>query len=235
MGSAESGPSVDFLQDHNMAKVTYANNPTSTNKDALLDTNINKVSVVIQQLGDENDMENITRATISSFVPIITTFSHAGLFVYGNNSNPNGVFVEYGAYDIRRSGDYNTQIHYFRSDNGLRFSYMNIYSIPGFKFDCDVQNKMTIRDLCTCLEYHHWTKQKYNVVDQNCQLFVRKAIKLLGSRRINKSDRIRTFSKGMIPKRILDALEENEGNHNYEERIPIIGRFVGFIKLATAD
>ena len=235
MGSVESGASVDFLQDHGIAAVTYANNPPATNKDALLDTTIYKVSVVVQQLKKGQDVANTTRAVVSTFLPFITTLSHAGLFVYGNNSNPNGVFIEYGAYDIRRSGDYNTQIHYFRSDNGLRFSYLNINSIPGFKFDCDVQNIMTIRDLCTCLEYHHWTKRKYNVADQNCQLFVRKAIKLLGSRRINKSDRIRTFSKGMIPERILDVLEENEGSHNYEERIPIIGRFVGIVKLATTD
>lgn len=31
------------------------------------------------------------------------------------------------------------------------------------------KKKMTINYLCTCLEYHHFSKQKYNLVDQNCQ------------------------------------------------------------------
>lgn len=159
-------------------------------------------------------------------------FFHAGLFIYGNDDNPkDGVFLEYGAYDEKREGDYESQVHYFRSDNGLRFTKLNINNIPGYKYECDVQNKMTIKELITCLEFRHFTKQKYNLVDQNCQYFVRKSIKILGSRRIHEHDRIRRFSKAEIPNRILDALEENEGSDNFGEQIPIVGMFVSIYKL----
>lgn len=67
--------------------------------------------------------------------------------VNGNGRNPNdGVFVEYGAYDYKREGDYNSQVHYFRKDNGLRFKLLSIDDIEWYKFKSDVQKKkkMTI-------------------------------------------------------------------------------------------
>lgn len=239
MGSVESGPIVDKLQASGIAATTYPENPTPTNRDELLNTMINEVSVVIQPLGAKSENSQFARVMVSSFFPSnisLAVFSHAGLFVYGNGRNPNdGVFVEYGAYDYKREGDYNSQVHYFRKDNGLRFTLLNIDDIEGYKFKCDVQNKMTINDLCTCLEYHHFSKQKYNLVDQNCQYFVRKSIQILGSRRLLKSDRIRTYNKGIIPHQILEVFEKNEDDENIEERIPIIGYFVGLIKMASND
>ena len=213
MGSIESGPIVDKLQCAGSIETSYANNPTQTNKEALLNTMINKVSVIIQPLRAKSENEKEARAIISTFLPSmfsLSVFSHAGLFIYGNDDNPkDGVFLEYGAYDEKREGDYESQVHYFRSDNGLRFTKLNINNIPGYKYECDVQNRMTIKELCTCLEFRHFTKQKYNLVDQNCQYFVRKSIKILGSRRIHEHDRIRRYSKAEIPNRILDPLEEN--------------------------
>lgn len=188
---------------------------------------INEVSVVIQPLGAKSENSQFARIMVSSFFPSIAN---------GNGRNPNDcVFVEYGAYDYKREGDYDSQVHYFRKDNGLRFKLLSIDDIEWYKFKCDVQNKMTINILCTFLEYHHFSKQKYNLVDQNCQYFVSKSIQILGSRRLSKSDRIRKYNKGIILHQILEVLEKNEGDENIKERIPIIGYFVGLIKMASND
>lgn len=76
---------------------------TFINKDALLDTTINKVSIIIQPLFVKTEGGKDARVVISSFLPSavsLAVLSHAGLFVYGNDSNPNeGIFLEYGAYD----------------------------------------------------------------------------------------------------------------------------------------
>ena len=158
-----------------------------------------------------------------------------------NNNHPDvGILVEYGIYDKKREGDYRTEVHYYRGNNGLRFTEMtrkqieNMYSDAVF-MPCYVKNRMTLYTLIQRTEYqsesghyHDWSKYKYNLFGQNCQAFVQEAIKVLGATRCRNIQKVRTVSKMMAPARIINALEENEnGLENKIERIPIFGQFFG--------
>lgn len=79
--------------------------------------------------------------------------------------------------------------------------------------------------------YHEWDKDNYNLVAQNCQLFVRKAIQVLGAKREFESQKNRVVMKCVLPFRVLNALEDNEGDsERIVEKIPIAGQIYGLIK-----
>lgn len=152
------------------------------------------------------------------------------------------VLIEYGAYDFYREGDYRGKVHYYEGNDGLRFIQMTSTDIENvlenefnYLVKCNVSHHMKIKDLLHSTKwqgsYHDWDKDNYNLVAQNCQLFVRKAIQVLGATRESELQKNRVFMKCVIPFRVLNALEDNEDDsERIVEKIPVVGQIYGLIK-----
>ena len=95
------------------------------------------------------------------------------------------------------------------------------------KVECDVKNKITLRELCNNFKNEKWLAKKYNVVTHNCQTFAAEVIKILKAIRINEHDKIRTNEKFLLPNCIIKELWHNEdlSLNNTLGRIPIFGFF----------
>jgi hypothetical protein len=93
--------------------------------------------------------------------------------------------------------------------------------------DCDINNKITLGELCDQFKGEKWEAQSYNVALHNCQSFAAKIIKILKAIRINENDKIRTIEKASLPNCIISALWDNEklSFTNTMGRIPIIGLY----------
>ena len=215
-------------------------------RNRLLNTQINQICLFMQPSNKFIFGYEFAVAGISALLPAEITCAqrnHMGIFVYGENDSEDGVFIEFGPYDYKNEKKIDRIVHYHQGEDGLRFFSANCNDIEGFRVDCEVEYKMTVRTLLNGLAHHGWTKADYEEVEYNPILkiydhkdskdFARKVIKTIGAKRIKKSTRIRTLSKICIPASIIDALESNENCINFEERIPIIGLFVGIVKLIT--
>lgn len=103
--------------------------------------------------------------------------------------------------------------------------YGEIKDINDFKrVECDVKNKITLKELCNNFKNEKWVAKKYNVVSHNCQTFAAEIIKLLKVIRINEVDKIRTNEKFLLPGCIIKELWNNEdlSFNNTMGRIPIV-------------
>ena len=109
----------------------------------------------------------------------------------------------------------------------LSFSYT--YKIV----DCDINNKITLRELCNNFKGEKWEAKNYNVLNHNCQTFAAKIIKILKAIRIKEKDKIRTLEKSMLPNCIISALWDNEklSKINTLGRIPVFGIFYDLYKM----
>ena len=99
--------------------------------------------------------------------------------------------------------------------------------------DCNVGNKITLKELCENFKGNKWKAKKYNVIYNNCQDFAAKVIKLLKATRKSDNDKIRTIEKLILPNCIISALWENEelSFTNTMGRIPIFGIFYDLYRL----
>ena len=242
--STSSSTSIDIGYDLGILKPRYADNPIRSNREELLNWIVDEIVIVLSPLSKFSNLATKPVKCVSWILPSkisAAVFQHASIVVLNRNNPNDGILVEYGGYDYRREGDYFTEVHYFKGVNGLRFTKMPIGSIYRFFGDgcafipCHVNKYMTLYDLCERTmtqshagNFHNWSKENYNLLGQNCQLWARKAIQVLEAQRISELQQVRTVSKTIIPDRILDALEENEKNPlNTVEKIPIIGQFFG--------
>ena len=128
--------------------------------------------------------------------------------------------------------------HYNISYDELKKHKLN-YDQIGNRFDtvdCDVINKITIRELKDHFKGEKWLAKKYNVVFHNCQIFGAEIIKKLKAIRINEKDKVRANEKTTLPGCIINALWHNEklSLTNTLGRIPIFGLFHDFY-LASKD
>lgn len=214
----------------------------------LLSTPINKISLIMQPSNKFMLGYEIAVAGVSMILPANMTCAHRnhiGIFVFGENDSYDGVFMEFGPFDQKNEKDVNACVHYHRGEDGLRFFSAYYSNIDGFKFECEVEYKMTINTLLNGLAHYGWSKKDYEEVHyepildtyyhRDSKDFAIKVIKTLGAKRIKKSDRIRTFCKTCIPGDIIDSLEDNENCNNLEERIPIVGTVAGIIKIFTTE
>ena len=99
-------------------------------------------------------------------------------------------------------------------------------SISDFNtINCDIKNKITLRELCNKFKNKSWEANKYNVITHNCQYFAAEVIKILKAIRINDRDKVRWKEKRMLPNCIISALWDNEDLSviNTIGRIPIFG------------
>ena len=100
--------------------------------------------------------------------------------------------------------------------------------------DCDINNKITLNDLCNNFKEDNWDAKHYNVITHNCQHFAAQIIKVLKAIRKNEEYKIRSIEKFILPNCIISALWDNEklSLTNTMGRIPIIGIFYDLYKLS---
>ena len=113
--------------------------------------------------------------------------------------------------------------------------YYLLSNFNGFyDIDCDINNKITLGELCEQFKGEKWEAQSYNVALHNCQSFAAKIIKILKAIRIDENDKIRTFEKISLPNCIISALWDNEklSFANTMGRIPIFGLYYDLFKFA---
>lgn len=214
-----------------------ATNPIPSNRDEILRININSIYINIDPLGNKIVQKCRTALSAVTFIlpaavsPAI--FSHASIYVPVSENE--GVWIEYGAYDDKRSGEFQGQVHYFQGRNGLRFAKMSIEEFNRRKssggtlyetIKCKVRNQMTIGNLFQAISMNDWSKYKYSLITQNCQRFVIYSIHILGAYREEFSPR--GPNKITIPVGILNSLERNElisdrDTFRQLEKIPLIG------------
>ena len=116
--------------------------------------------------------------------------------------------------------------HYHLSLNEFIKSYNNLPSTTSYSIiECEVQNKITINQLCQNFKGKNWEAKDYNVTNHNCQHFAAEVIKILKAGRIHEVDKIRAEEKSFLPNCIISALWDNEklSAINTIGRIPIIG------------
>ena len=97
-----------------------------------------------------------------------------------------------------------------------------------YNIECDVKNKITLKELINNFHKENWEAKKYNLLTHNCQTFGAEVITILKAIRINERDKIRTKEKMILPNCIIKALWKNEDLSvvNTLGRIPVLG--VGF-------
>ena len=101
------------------------------------------------------------------------------------------------------------------------------------RVDCNIKNKITIKELIKNFEDEKWEAEKYNVLTHNCQTFAAEIIKILKAIRRDETDKYRCIEKGILPGCIISALWHNEDLSltNTLGRIPIFGFFHDYIRL----
>ena len=124
--------------------------------------------------------------------------------------------------------------HYGISDE--EFQKINTSLLIGTLFDwvnCDIQNKITLNELCNEFKGEKWEAKNYNLATQNCQHFAAKVIGILKAIRIKDLDKIRTNEKLTLPNCIISALWDNEklSLTNSIGRIPFFGLFYDLYRL----
>lgn len=94
-----------------------------------------------------------------------------------------------------------------------------------YNIECDVKNKITLKELINNFQNENWEAKKYNLLAHNCQTFGAEVITILKAVRINERDKIRTKEKMILPNCIIKALWKNEDLSvvNTLGRIPILG------------
>lgn len=220
----QSGSAVDIFYNLGILTPNLGCPMYFSNKWDLLDSNVENMFIVIIPLHDiVHKARKYTRFYDFIAPQSVSTsnLTHASIIVL--NDLNNYVLIEYGAYDQNREGDYESNVHYYEGKNGLRFVQLMktdfekiLKAEQVYTVECSVKNKIQIVELLEGtknigFDSHNWTKTNYNLLGQNCQCFVSKAILVLKATRKNEKDRNHTESKSHLPSRILNVLEINEG------------------------
>ena len=134
--------------------------------------------------------------------------------------------------------DYNTNSYislFIMACNHYKISYEqlveNVYNNKMLSFydfkviECNVKNKMSLRDLCNHFKGHLWEAKSYNLANHNCQHFAAEVIKILKAVRIHDVDKVRSREKDILPNCIISNLWDNEELSviNTFGRIPVFG------------
>ena len=239
MGSGTSSV-IDLLYDAGIFKERYAIHPIPSVREDLLNVQIRRAFIVLVPFNKITEKIQTVDLFVGVHLPCVLSAAslvHAALFVPTNGCDSEGVLIEYGAYDRRRDGDYEGQVHFFEGRDGLRFVKINMLEIRR-KFNvlyfqliaCNVKFPMPIGNLLNAVRYKIWNQDSYNPFGKNCQKFVCESVKVLGLYRPGL--RNHTSDKLDIPFVILKELENNEddwGNKVWRgvNKIPLIGSTVG--------
>ena len=119
--------------------------------------------------------------------------------------------------------------HFSYSEVGKYENYNNFYSFANDfeKVDCEVLNKITVKELSDHFKEEKWEAGKYNVLTHKYQIFGAEIIKILKAIRIDKQDKVRMIEKTKLPGCIINSLGHNEELSwtNTLERILVFGLF----------
>ena len=117
---------------------------------------------------------------------------------------------------------YNLSYYEFQEKNEKFFLYDYFYTV-----DCDVKNKLSIKELTKNFKGEKWEAKNYNFLTHNCQDFAVQVIKILDAVRKNEKDKVRMYEKTILPGCLISALWHNEdlSLDNTLGRIPIFGFF----------
>lgn len=216
---------VDFLYRTKIIKENYAKTQVKSNREEILQSSLFNIYFVIQPI--------INRQWRSKMKPFIeaakyfpsqislSNYTYAALFcIVERNDEQYPILIEYGGYDERREGDYEGQVHYFEGNDGLRFvkltrnDILKVTNQSNQLIPCNLQYKMEVRELLFdtqfCGNLRYWDKNHFSLSNQNCQLFVQKAVKITGCTRQLDYQKDIGYSRMFIPIRILNALVHNE-------------------------
>ena len=96
-----------------------------------------------------------------------------------------------------------------------------------FRVECDIKNKMKVKELIEHFRNKKWEADKYFVLSHNCQKFGAEVVKILKAIRKYEEDKVRGVEKILLPSCIISALWHNEDLSltNTLGRIPIFGYF----------
>ena len=105
--------------------------------------------------------------------------------------------------------------------------YLQILANATNIIKCDVNNKISLRNLIALIKGEKWLAKQYNLLSHNCQDFGAEIVKILKSIRINEKDKIRMREKMILPNCLINALSENENSStiNTIGKIPVFGLF----------
>ena len=103
-----------------------------------------------------------------------------------------------------------------------------------YRVVCDINNKITLRELCNNFKSGNWSAKSFDVATHNSQTFAAEIIKILKAVRKYEYDKIRTNEKLALPNCLIKALWDNEdlSMTNTLGRIPIFGLFHDLVKNA---
>ena len=113
--------------------------------------------------------------------------------------------IAYYSLVVMACNHYNISYFFFYHIKDFLASYKDYHII-----ECDINNKISLRELCNKFKGKSWEAINYNVVNHNCQTFASEIIKILKAVRIHDSDKIRTNEKQILPNCIISALWDNE-------------------------
>lgn len=163
-----------------------------------------------------------------------------------NESSDNANNFDY--YYINKDGARITRISYSEIDSnesqaisriivrkcfGENIQFENI-SNNFYRVECDIKNKITLRELCNNFKSGNWSADNFEVATHNSQIFAAEIIKIFKAIRKHEYDKIRKNEKLALPNCLIKVLWNNEDLSvtNTLGRIPIFGLFHDLVKNA---
>ena len=165
----------------------------------------------------------------------ITLFTNEHLKMYEKNFFHNYLFNDES--DISRLISHLMAIQYYNiSIENYLEKEAGFNSIFFYRVECDINNKIEIKELIKNFKGERWGAKKYNFFTHNCQTFAAQVIEILKAVRKNEEQKIRMVEKSILPGSIINALWHNEklSIKNTLGRIPIFGFFYD-LSLAARD
>lgn len=199
-----------------------------------------------QYLTEESDFTKLSGSYISSNEPINNY--NENIYYYINKDGVRITIIQYEKSSSMFGVKLNEELlSYFVSKiiacqyykmsfnelikNNFEFLWNSFIPIPSHiifqSVDCDIQNKLSVKELIENFKGEKWTAKKYNILWHNCQFFSRDVIKILKAVRKKEYDKIRIVEKDKLPSLISNQLWRNEklSVTNTLGRIPIFGFF----------
>ena len=102
-----------------------------------------------------------------------------------------------------------------------------------YRMNCDINEKMTLKELFEHLKGENWEAKNYCALSNNCQYFESKVLKILKAVGKDERTKIRTIEKMILPNKLISTLWDNEDLSltNTLGRIPIFGLIYDLIIL----
>jgi len=113
---------------------------------------------------------------------------------------------------------YHHNVSYEKIERSLD-NYIDEY----YRLNCDINEKMTLKELFEHLKGENWEAKNYCALSNNCQDFESKVLKILKAVGKDERTKIRTIEKMILPNKLISTLWDNEDLSltNTLGRIPI--------------